>query len=248
MTVSGIHFITKFKHDSRPDDYVLCYEGKWSRGVCKTWLDFLTDTAKVRDFLSTKNINEWILHCEDYWHFLTVFVALLQCGKTVMLTQNISESFLKEIRTDGSGFLTDQEAPDSVFIPGLIENSPMPKESEVRRSPEINSDETKIFMYTSGSTGKPKAVPQRMTEFELDNAFIISKWSGEFQSRKLVTTVSQHHIYGFLFGISLPFALGVPFRRKRIEFPEEFESLDDEKYIVIATPAFLKRNRKHSPH
>ena len=96
-------------------------------------------------------------------------------------------------------------------------------------------------MYTSGSTGTPKAVPQRMKEFEEDNAFIISKWKDEFLKRKLVATVSQHHIYGFLFGICLPFTLGVPFRRTRIEFPEDFEKLTDEKYIIIATPAFLKR-------
>ena len=80
-----------------------------------------------------------------------------------------------------------------------------------------------------------------MTEFESDNAFVLSKWGEEFFSRKLVTIVSQHHIYGFLFGISLPFAAGVPFRRKRIEFPEEFEALDDEQYMIIAVPAFLKR-------
>ena len=96
-------------------------------------------------------------------------------------------------------------------------------------------------MYTSGSTGTPKAVPQRMKEFEEDNAFIISKWKDEFLKRKLIATVSQHHIYGFLFGICLPFTLGVPFRRTRIEFPEDFEKLTDEKYIIIATPAFLKR-------
>ena len=114
-------------------------------------------------------------------------------------------------------------------------------EQELRDAPAFEAAETDIRMYTSGSTGKSKAVSQRMEEFELDNAFIISKWGEEFLSRKLVTTVSQHHIYGFLFGISLPFALGVPFRRKRIEYPEEFESLGDEKYMIIATPAFLKR-------
>ena len=57
----------------------------------------------------------------------------------------------------------------------------------------------------------------------------------------MVTTVSQHHIYGFLFGISLPFTLGVPFRRSRIVYPEEFETLSDSEYMIIATPAFLKR-------
>ncbi len=240
-----VHFISKFKADSRPDGHVLCYEGRWSSGPYKTWRDFLSDTAKMRAAIGQKDAKGWILHCEDYWYFLVTFVALLQCRKTVMLTQNISESFLAEIAGEATVFLTDQEsAPESagpLFIPRLLAELPEPSEQELRSAPEFAAEDTDIRMYTSGSTGKAKAVRQRMAEFEQDNAFIISKWGEEFLSRKLVTTVSQHHIYGFLFGISLPFALGVPFRRKRIEYPEEFEALDDERYMVIATPAFLKR-------
>lgn len=236
--------ITKFKNDSRKDDYVLCYENTWDSKKVKTWSDFLTDTAKVRSFLSEKersSCSEWILHCEDYWYFLCTFTALLQCQKKVLLTQNITQSFIDEIKTEGVEFLTDQSVPSSFSIKNIIEDSPSPSEEDVRTSPSIDSDKTQIYMYTSGSTGKPKAVVQRMTEFELDNKFIISKWGNEFIKRNLVTTVSQHHIYGFLFGISLPFTLGVPFRRKRIEFPEEFETLKDCPYMIIATPAFLKR-------
>jgi acyl-coenzyme A synthetase/AMP-(fatty) acid ligase/uncharacterized membrane protein len=236
-----VYTISQFKADSRPDDYILCYEDKWSKGTYKTWYDFLVVTAEMRSVINTRPAQEWILHCEDYWYFLCTFVALLQCRKTVLLTQNITGEFIAEIKKTGVEFLTDQHVPDSLFIPDLIENSAGPAESEIRNIPVINSDETGIMMYTSGSTGKPKAVPQRMTEFEQDNAFIISKWGDEFLKRKLVTTVSQHHIYGFLFGISLPFACGVPFRRTRIEFPEEFEKLTDESYMIIAVPAFLKR-------
>ena len=220
---------------------------------------------------SRPEIEKWILHCEDYWLFLCSFVALLQMKKEVLLTANISVNFIEEIRnpdglrnkfgvTDSSsshaelvsasktvsaskiGFLTDQTGQkNSVFIPSVIEESAEPSEEEILRTPEINPGETKIVMYTSGSTGHPKAVRQRMTEFEADNAFIISKWGGEFCARKLLATVSQHHIYGFLFTICLPFTLAVPFRRRRIEFPEEFEGLDDESYMIIAVPAFLKR-------
>lgn len=233
--------ITKFRADSRPDDYILCYEDTWSRGNYRTWLDFLIDTAKMRAAVDAKPAQEWILHCEDYWYFLCTFTALLQCRKTVLLTQNITPEFLAEVKKPGIEFLTDQTAAGSTFIPDIIEKSPKPSESEIRTIPAIDSDTTKIMMFTSGSTGKPKAVPQRMTEFEQDNAFVISKWGDEFARRKLVTTVSQHHIYGFLFGISLPFSCGVPFRRKRIEFPEEFEKLTDESYMIIAVPAFLKR-------
>lgn len=232
---------TKFNSDSRKDDHILCFEDSWSKKIYKTWKDFLVDSAKLRAFISEKKSEDWILHCEDYWYFLCAFVALLQCKKRILLTQNISENFIVEIKKPGVEFLTDQNVPDAVSIPELVRNSPEPDEKFIRELPVLNSEETCILMFTSGSTGKPKAVPQRMKEFEEDNAFVISKWGEEFISRKLVTTVSQHHIYGFLFGVSLPFTLGVPFRRKRIEFPEEFETLSDEKYMIIATPAFLKR-------
>ncbi len=168
-------------------------------------------------------------------------MALLQCGKTAALTQNITPSYMNDIRRDGDGFLSDQNVAGAVSIRDIIENGAEPAEAEIRSVHAIKADDTKIVMFTSGSTGKPKRVNQRMTEFENDNAFIISKWGQEFNKRKLVTTVSQHHIYGFLFGISLPFAVGCPFRRRRIEFPEEFETLTDSSYMIIATPAFLKR-------
>ena len=237
--------ITQFKADSRADDYVLCYEDTWSKGVYKTWLDFLTDTARMRKVVEGANAEEFILHCNDYWHFLVTFVALLQCKKQIMLTANITPEFIKEMRKPGYQFWTDAEnVPDTLFIPDAIKNAPQVTEEEIRSAPQIVADETRIHMFTSGSTGKPKDVIQRMTEFNEDNAFVFSKWGAEFQKRKLVATVSQHHIYGFLFTIALPFAAGVPFRRKRIEFPNEFEKLTDERYMIIAVPAFLKRTNE----
>ncbi len=235
-------FITKFKPDSWKMDHVICFEKKWTEKKFKTWHDFLVETAVMRNHILKSSATDWILHCEDYWYFLVTFISLLQCKKRVLLTQNIAESFIDEIKTEGVEFLSDQNVRDAQSINKIIaDNISLVREEEIKNIPEINAEETQILMYTSGSTGKAKAVPQRMKEFEEDNGFIISKWGQEFTKRKLVTTVSQHHIYGFLFGISLPFALGVPFRRTRIEFPEEFAALSDESYIIIATPAFLKR-------
>jgi acyl-CoA synthetase (AMP-forming)/AMP-acid ligase II len=260
--------LSAFKNNSRPQATILCYEGAWSDAVYKTWGDFLDGTAELRRVINTQNAQssqstlcgeKWLLHCEDCWEFLLALTALLQCKKEILLSANVSPYYIEEIRNNAANFgapnsaaqktvpfLTDKvfpegETPENTFhIPSLLknmQNTERPKEE----GPVINADETSIIMYTSGSTGKPKAVQQRLTEFEADNRFIISKWGDEFLKRKLCSTVSQHHIYGILFSILLPFTLGVPLRRRRIEFPEEMENLSDTEYMIITVPAFLKR-------
>lgn len=240
--------ISKFNAKSHNKDMIMCYERKWSDKKYLTWGDFLCDSAKIRKFIKQNDsCQKWILHCDDYWFFICTYVALLQCKKEILLTANISPNFIAEIRTDSSiRFLTDQTEVEGKlientdYVPSLLKNI-LVSEEEINCTPKIDADDSKIIMYTSGSTGHPKTVLQRLTEFEADNAFILSKWSDEFLKRKLVATVSQHHIYGLLFTMMLPFTLGIPFRRNRIEFPEEFEILDDEEYMIIAVPAFLKR-------
>jgi len=249
--------LSTFKHDSRPLSTVLCYEGAWSDARYHTWGDFLEGTAELRRSINAagaQNGKQWLLHCEDCWYFLLAFTALLQCKKEILLSANVSPAYIKEIRGGGAPdgtahlaipFLTDQifpegESPENIFhIPAILKATR--KTDKPEEGPPINADETSIIMYTSGSTGKPKAVQQRLTEFEADNRFIISQWGDEFLKRKLCSTVSQHHIYGLLFSILLPFTLGVPFKRRRIEFPEETEKLSDTEYMIITVPAFLKR-------
>jgi len=252
--------LSAFKYNSRPGSTILCYEGAWGDSVYKTWDDFIEGTAELRRVINAQKGDKWLLHCEDCWYFLLALTALLQCKKEILLSANVSPAYIEEIRCSAANggapggaapFLTDHvftegECPSNTFyIPSLFEagqNTGKPTAaSPAEEGPAINADETSIIMYTSGSTGKPKAVQQRLTEFEADNRFIISKWGDEFLKRKLCSTVNQHHIYGILFSILLPFTLGVPLRRRRIEFPEEMEKLSDTEYIIITVPAFLKR-------
>jgi len=245
--------LSAFKNNSRPGSTILCYEGAWGDSVFKTWDDFLEETAELRRIINAQSAlcgKKWLLYCEDCWYFLLALTALLQCKKEVLLSANVSPAYIEEIRNVTPGvtvpFLTDYvfpegESPQNAFyIPSLFKDR-QKTGKPAAAGPAINPDETSIIMYTSGSTGKPKAVQQRLTEFEADNRFIISKWGDEFLKRKLCSTVSQHHIYGFLFSILLPFTLGAPLRRRRIEFPEEMEKLSDTEYMIITVPAFLKR-------
>ena len=229
--------LTQVKLDSRDMDSIVCYEGRYTDGVFKTWKDFAEDCTKMRRFLMSQNVDKWILNCEDCYYFYVTFASLLQCKKEILLTANITPEFIKEIRLPGIGFLTDQKAPGSTDIAAIIEQ----QAAGIDEFPPIVAEETKIHMYTSGSTGHPKAVLQRMKEFEEDNAFVFSKWGDEFWKRKVCSCVNQHHIYGLLFSVVLPFAAGIPFRRNRITIPAEFKSLTDDSYAIVAVPAFLKR-------
>jgi len=229
--------LTQVKLNSRDMDSIVCYEGRYTDGVFKRWKDFAEDCTKMRRFLMSQNVDKWILNCEDCYYFYVTFASLLQCRKDILLTANITPEFIKEIRLPGIGFLTDQKAPDSTDIAAIIEQPSV----GIEEFPPIVAEETRIHMYTSGSTGHPKAVLQRMKEFEEDNAFVFSKWGDEFWKRKVCSCVNQHHIYGLLFSVVLPFAAGIPFRRNRITIPAEFKSLTDDSYVIVAVPAFLKR-------
>ena len=235
--------LSVFKKGSRFNSTVLCYEGSFLEGRYKTWSDFLEGTAKLRAFINKIESKKIMLYCDDYWHFLLAFTALLQCKKEILLSANICFEYIKEIKQEAP-LLTDNDSNykgSGVFnIVSILEAEPQ-KGTLNEKLPKINADETSIVMYTSGSTGKPKEVRQRLTEFENDNKFVISKWGEELIKRKLCSTVSQQHIYGLLYSVLLPFTAGIPFRRKRIEFPEEIEKLTDSEYALITVPAFLKR-------
>jgi len=258
--------LSAFKKNSRNSSLILCYDGAWSEKRYKTWKDFIEGTAKLRKYINEKGIDKkrWLLYSEDTWYFLLAFTALLQCKKEILLSANISQGYLAEICGSADGivpFLTDQissREQDFKYIPALLEGEsfdvsnkhlklkevPAARESmpAARESmPEINADETSIIMYTSGSTGEPKAIKQRLTEFEKDNSGIISLRGEEFLKRKTCSTVSHHHMYGLLYSILLPFTIGVPFRRKMIDFPGELEKLTCAKYMFVSSPAFLKR-------
>ena len=233
--------LSEMKSASRDPATAMCFKGIWSDKDYMTWGDFLNGTAVLRKQIEAVKSDKWLLHSEDCWFFLLAFAALLQCKKEVMLTANTSPAYLAEIKGN-TPFITDKVFPQDMgnafHIPTLLSQ----KSENADILPPINSDEAYFNFYTSGSTGKPKLIQQRLKEFEVDNVNILNEWGNElFYPRKICSTVSQHHIYGFLFSVLLPFTAGIPFRRNIINVPEELEKFSDTEYFIVTVPAYLKR-------
>jgi acyl-coenzyme A synthetase/AMP-(fatty) acid ligase len=230
--------ISRFTPASRPADAILCYDGAYADGKYQTWRDFLRDTALLRAAIAPSPQTRWILYADDYWHFLTAFVALLQCRKQPLLPPSTAAALIAGIAGEGgAAALSDQDIPGAVSIPQTLAAS---GEAPSAEHIPINPVESVFMIYTSGSTGKPKGIPHRLVEFEVDIGFP-PEWVAAWRARKNAVTVNQHHIYGLVFSIILPFTLGVPFRRKRLERPEELPALADTPYMIFTSPAFLKR-------
>ena len=236
--------LSEMNKNSRELSTALCYKGTWDDKDYRTWEDFLKGSAVLRRHIEATGGDKWLLHSEDCWFFLLAFIALLQCKKEVMLTANISPAYLVEIKGDAP-FLTDREFPGlnlekTFHIPSLLNEKS--EAGENADFPVINSDDAYFYFYTSGTTGKPKMIQQHLKEYESDNRNMLREWGEKlFYPRKVCSTVSQHHIYGFVFSLLLPFTAGIPFRRNVIVVPEELENFTDVEYFIVTVPAYLKR-------
>ena len=225
--------------DSRPDGALVSF-GSCLDDCVKTWADFVHDVSKVRYFLESTDNQSWILHCEDSYYFTVALLAMLQSGRKALVTANRQEAFIKEIMKPEYGFLTDMPFSDdsAMMIQKVLASDKY--NGEIKFS-KFDKSKAEMVMFTSGTTGEPKAVYKRFLQFENELFELVKVFGNDWINRKVYSTVNHHHIYGLLFTALLPIATGLPFRRHRIDFPTELNSLTDESIVMASSPAFLKR-------
>jgi acyl-coenzyme A synthetase/AMP-(fatty) acid ligase len=226
---------------------IISYEG----ANVTTQDDLLRMVANLQAVIATIEQKEVFLYCHNSVQFLATLIALLQAKKEVLLSANISPSYLKELSTNYSELpplFTDQTFDQSLenplfFIPSLLKTDKVSSHFSLK----IESKESFITFFTSGSSGKPKAVLHSLKQLEDESLlllqFMIRSWPNFFKTKRhLYSTVNHHHLYGFSFAILLPFTAGIPFKENRLETIEELEAIPKQEEIVLITvPAFLKR-------
>jgi acyl-coenzyme A synthetase/AMP-(fatty) acid ligase len=100
--------------------------------------------------------------------------------------------------------------------------------------------DTEIILFTSGTTGNPIGVFKNRENIESEVA-VHKKWLSKKNLEQCLVTVPFFHIYGFLFGFSIPMAMDMDIITKEHFLPSEILDICSSKpTLCIANPVFIR--------
>jgi long-chain acyl-CoA synthetase len=101
----------------------------------------------------------------------------------------------------------------------------------------LDRSSAELTFRTSGSTGQPKWCVHALADLEAEVAETAQLLAG---SRRVVSAVSSHHIYGFLFTILVPARLGCTVIDVRAHAPARLAGLVESGDVVVGFPDFWR--------
>ncbi len=111
----------------------------------------------------------------------------------------MAENLEREVPSLEHVVIVRDDAGDDPFETGEMSSSPL----------QGRTDEPWMLMYTSGSTGKPKGVVHHANSLDCEICNVARWWSLDGARDVALMASPVTHVTGFLFGLMLPFALGI---------------------------------------
>lgn len=212
--------------------------------------DFQIRLQHLISELAIHSEKKWVIATESRLFFSLALFALLLTGKTpILLGHNLPKRLVSQASLF-EGILV--ETPIQSLLPSkacinlaeLFQTYKLP--AKVAPFPQLLLSEAaffqKISFFTSGSTSEPTEVIKTLALLEKESELLIRTFSRSFQPATFLSTVSPLHQYGVTFNILLPLALQQPIYLHTITYQEELAKFTDSTpYILISSPAFLKR-------
>lgn len=112
-------------------------------------------------------------------------------------------------------------------------------QNNLSNDPSMPQD-TEIILFTSGTTGNPIGVFKNRENIESEVA-VHKKWLSKKTFEQCLVTVPFFHIYGFLFGFSIPTAMKMNIITKEHFLPNEILDICSSKpTLCITNPVFIR--------
>jgi acyl-coenzyme A synthetase/AMP-(fatty) acid ligase len=183
----------------------------------------------------------WALCFDDSLLFAQALLACALSGHQAILPGHQRPAGLLALRDQFDGLLTDGELPgDELDVPQLrLPLADCHGELDAEHASRV-PERLDLTLFSSGSTGEPKAIPKAWPQLEAELRVQMALWGQALAETRVLASVSHQHIYGLLFRILLPLALGRPFDRRSIDYPEQL-AVQTAPWTLIASPAFLSR-------
>jgi len=218
------HF-QKFIDSAQP----LCIDGALhSTSFNYFWQDVALHAAAIAQM---ENLT-WALWEADSYEFLVLFFAALLAKKQVLLPPNRVRELEQDFAAQQVYFLKRQNTEKVVPLSLTLDDAFL--------------EQAQLYFYTSGSTGEPKKIPRTLKQLLNEVQGLSQSYSFD-EHAIAIATVSHQHIYGLLFKLLLPLAIGRSFYVPQMAFPEDvvqaqkqLETLGLSNYL-ISSPALLKR-------
>ena len=187
--------------------------------------------------------------------FALALMAVLSLGQRPVILGHHNPSLLATQHELFDLVLTDLPSLPSLAQAVGLTRPVLEIGSLVREPPALPEDElaatqsalsliaaSSVFeLYTSGSTGTPKAVLKTVGEMEAEAQVLAQFLSAELDGATLLATVYPYHMYGLTFSVFLPWSTGTVLYLPQIHYTEELAALPAGRYVLISSPAFLKR-------
>ncbi|MFO7594113.1 MAG: AMP-binding protein [Pseudomonadota bacterium] len=182
--------------------------------------------------------------CEDRYHFLLVFVAMLLRGQVNLLPANRSPGEVQSVssRYGECPCIVDQAHPGLGPEQHVVEAASLTPEPPLPEVPSLEPERICAVVFTSGSTGESQPWEKRWGELYHGALLTRRMLTLNDPAMTVVATVPPQHMYGLETTVLLPLVTGMPVYSGKTFFPHDLQdalqSVPSPR-LLITTPVHL---------
>ena len=175
------------------------------------------------------------------YSFTLAFLAVLSLGRRPVILGHHNASLVASQTTLFDAVITDLPALSCARPVIPLDQASAEEDADTVAALNAIAPSACFELFTSGSTGTPKAVVKTVGEMEAEARLLAAFLGPQLQQSTLLTTVFPYHMYGLTFSVFLPLSTKTPLHLPQIHYSEELAAIAAGRYLLISSPAFLKR-------